>query len=70
MSAHEMQQKIEKVGSFLEALDDLSREHGVWIDTEGVFSGRINLINENLDIIASGFESDGDSQEYVVDSID
>lgn len=56
-----------KVKKFLEALDKISRECGVWIDTSDIDYGTVKLIDENLDTIATGLENDDDTQEYIVD---
>lgn len=57
---------MSKIVKFLEALDKISRECEVWIDTSDI-NGTINLIDENLNTIATGLENDDDTQEYIVD---
>lgn len=50
---------------FLEELDLLSRKHGVWIDTSQI-SESVDLIDEDLRVIAGGLYCDDDTQEYLV----
>jgi hypothetical protein len=54
---------MSKVSKFLEALDNLCREHGVWLEID---DDSVNLVDENYGIIAIGLYSDDDSQTYKV----
>lgn len=56
---------MSKLGKFLGELDVLSRKYGIWIDVNE-YSETVNLVNEDLDVIAVGLHCDEDTQEYLV----
>lgn len=62
-----MKDSREKVEAFLADLDELSRKHGVWIETHEGERDSVTLVDEDTNMIAYGLYNDEDTQEYLVD---
>lgn len=57
--------KLTKVLAFIQALTELSKEHGIWIDANENIK-ELNLVDENLSVIALDIRYDENTQTYSV----
>ena len=60
----------ENVKRFLQGLDDLSRECGIWVETPIDARDQIILVDTQNAIVASGLALVEDTQQYVVDLVE